>query len=361
MWSHSNHTHVTFCIAPYKIQDHVANEVGHLVIQLHHYHHWFYSVELIWTKGGGGGEVAQLKYSLRCSHVVRTWKILFTKSVRMTEVHLFDSRTTKGGHLWWKSTSRSYAGMAVHLTATCDDMMIVMTHWLHCCYNCAGCACSSRQSVNTSNSFMIKNIMIVFLHYIASFTVSVSLLCVCVKTWESPLLCHYSASVWQHGHLLLSIGSSPCDINLQNTYIHMCECTGKQFLEIHCIYFSNKEIYCIFKTCCTVSVCFPQNAIDFIILSFFCLNNTFFINNAWKFKLQSGYLKVKFCVLYDMSDCLNQQSCLFLTGVDSWILLPARDVCECKSLPSRPTWRWNSSWWCWASTLGLLTGGVCSD
>lgn len=123
-------------------------------------------------------------------------------------------RTTKGGHLWWKSTSRSYAGMAVHITATCDDMMIVMSHWLLCCYNCACCACSSRQSVNTSNRFMIKNIMTVFLQYIASFTVSVSLLCACVKTWESPLLCHYSASVWQHGHLPLSIGSSPCDINL---------------------------------------------------------------------------------------------------------------------------------------------------
>jgi len=114
-------------------------------------------------------------------------------------------------------------------------------------------------------------------------------------------------------------------------------------------------------TCCTVFVCFPQNAIDFIILSFFCLNNIFFINSAWKFNLQSGCLKVKFCVLYDMSDCLNQQSYLFPTGVDSWILLPARDVCECKSLPSRPTWRWNSSWWCWASSLGLLTRGVCSD
>jgi hypothetical protein len=200
---------------PYTSQDHVANEVGHLVIQLHHYHHWFYPVKLIWTEGGGGDEVAQLEHSLRCCHVVRMWKILFTKSVRMTEIPL-TGRTTKGGHLWRTSTSKSYTGMAVDLTATRDDMMIVMSHWLLSCYNCADCACSSRQSLNTSNSFMIKNTMTVFLHYIASFTVSVSLLCVCVcvKTWKSPLLCHYSASVWQHGHLPLSIGSSPCDINL---------------------------------------------------------------------------------------------------------------------------------------------------
>jgi hypothetical protein len=186
--------------------------VGHLVIQLHHYHHRFYPFELIWTERGG--EVAQLNYSLRCSYVVRTWKILFKSQWGWQKFICLTGRTTKVGHLWQKSTLRSYTGMAVHITATCDDMMIVMSHWLLLFYNCAGCPCSLRQSVNTSNRFMIKNIRTIFLQYITSFTVSVSLLCACMKTWESPLLCHYSASVWQHGHLPLSIGSSPYDINL---------------------------------------------------------------------------------------------------------------------------------------------------
>jgi hypothetical protein len=87
-------------------------------------------------------------------------------------------RTTKGGHLWRKSTSRSYAGIAIHLTATCDDMMMVMSHWLLFCYNCAGCACSSRQSVNTSNSVMIKNIMTVFALHCFMYSLIITAVCV---------------------------------------------------------------------------------------------------------------------------------------------------------------------------------------
>jgi hypothetical protein len=36
-------------------------------------------------------------------------------------------------------------------------------------------------------------------------------------------------------------------------------------LEIHFIYLGKKEIYCIFKTCCIISVLFPQNDVYFII------------------------------------------------------------------------------------------------
>jgi hypothetical protein len=43
----------------------------------------------------------------------------------------------------------------------------------------------------------------------------------------------------------------------------------KKILKINFIYLNNKEIYCIFKTCCKVSVLFhTKKAIYFIILSF---------------------------------------------------------------------------------------------
>jgi hypothetical protein len=41
----------------------------------------------------------------------------------------------------------------------------------------------------------------------------------------------------------------------------------KTLIGIYFIYLGNKEIYCIFKTCCIMAFVLPQNAIYFINLS----------------------------------------------------------------------------------------------
>jgi len=48
-------------------------------------------------------------------------------------------------------------------------------------------------------------------------------------------------------------------------------------LEIHYIYLGNKEIYCIFKTCCIISVLFSTKCWFFWNFIFF-FSNTFFLN-----------------------------------------------------------------------------------
>jgi hypothetical protein len=62
--------------------------------------------------------------------------------------------------------------------------------------------------------------------------------------------------------------------------------------EIHFICLGNKEIYCIFKTCCVVSVLLSRECRLFHNYIFFCSNNTFFINHVQKFKYQPSLLKV---------------------------------------------------------------------
>jgi len=67
--------------------------------------------------------------------------------------------------------------------------------------------------------------------------------------------------------------------------------THKKTPEINFIYLGNKELYCIFKTCCII--CFiSSKCCLFHNLIFFCANNTFFINHVLKFKYQPGHLKV---------------------------------------------------------------------
>jgi hypothetical protein len=62
--------------------------------------------------------------------------------------------------------------------------------------------------------------------------------------------------------------------------------------KINFMYSGNKEIYSIFKTCCII--CFPQNAIYFIILSFSVqIIIMFFINHVLKFKYQPSQINVQ--------------------------------------------------------------------
>jgi hypothetical protein len=63
-------------------------------------------------------------------------------------------------------------------------------------------------------------------------------------------------------------------------------------LQIQVIYFGNKKIYCFFKTSCIISVLFSTKWHLIYKCSFFCSNNTFFINHAIKFKCQPGHLEV---------------------------------------------------------------------
>jgi hypothetical protein len=44
--------------------------------------------------------------------------------------------------------------------------------------------------------------------------------------------------------------------------------------ETDIVYLVNKEIYCVFKTCCVTVVLFSQNSICFIIVYCICSNNT---------------------------------------------------------------------------------------
>jgi len=50
-------------------------------------------------------------------------------------------------------------------------------------------------------------------------------------------------------------------------------------LEIIFIYSGNKEIYCIFKTCCIIPVLFSTKCHLFHNLIFFCSNNTIFMES----------------------------------------------------------------------------------
>jgi hypothetical protein len=46
-------------------------------------------------------------------------------------------------------------------------------------------------------------------------------------------------------------------------------------LEIHFMYLGNKEIYCIFNTCCIISLLFSTKCSLFHNFIFFCSNNSF--------------------------------------------------------------------------------------
>jgi len=59
------------------------------------------------------------------------------------------------------------------------------------------------------------------------------------------------------------VNTNTCITNIPRNTLCVCVC-----VYIY-IYVDNKEIYCIFKICCIMSVLFSTNAISFIILSFF--------------------------------------------------------------------------------------------
>jgi hypothetical protein len=69
-------------------------------------------------------------------------------------------------------------------------------------------------------------------------------------------------------------------------------------LEINCIYLGNKEIYCIFKTCCIISVLFSTKCCLFHNFIFSCSKITFFINHAINFSTHPTRIKVKVGVLW---------------------------------------------------------------
>jgi len=55
--------------------------------------------------------------------------------------------------------------------------------------------------------------------------------------------------------------------------------------------FINKEIYCIFKTRCIISVLYSTKYCLFRNLTILCSNNRFFVNNMVKFKLPTWSFK----------------------------------------------------------------------
>ena len=58
----------------------------------------------------------------------------------------------------------------------------------------------------------------------------------------------------------------------------------RRTLEMHFVYLGKKEIYCIFKTCCLLSVLFSTELYLFDAFIVFCSSNTFSIKHVLKFK-----------------------------------------------------------------------------
>ena len=63
-------------------------------------------------------------------------------------------------------------------------------------------------------------------------------------------------------------------------YVNTCRKTP---LEINFMYLDKKEIYCIFKMCCIISVLFSTKCHLFHNFIFLCSNNTYFVNRVLKF------------------------------------------------------------------------------
>jgi len=78
------------------------------------------------------------------------------------------------------------------------------------------------------------------------------------------------------------------------TYVHVCEQMLKTPIEIYLTYLGNKEIYCIFRTCCVISDLLSTQCSLLHNFIFFCSNNMFLINYVPKFKYQPGRLRVKY-------------------------------------------------------------------
>jgi len=77
-------------------------------------------------------------------------------------------------------------------------------------------------------------------------------------------------------------------VKLLETHICIHEACRRTRLKIHIIFLEKKEIKCIFKTCCIISVLFFTEwhlVHDFIIL---CSINTVFINHVLKFNFPTS-------------------------------------------------------------------------
>jgi len=73
--------------------------------------------------------------------------------------------------------------------------------------------------------------------------------------------------------------------SFKDLHQHMVNKCGKNPQDILFVYLGNKEIYCIFNTCCLISY-FQQNALDFIILCF-SSNIACVLHHVLKFKYSS--------------------------------------------------------------------------
>jgi len=73
----------------------------------------------------------------------------------------------------------------------------------------------------------------------------------------------------------------------------VCPHIKKIPLEIYVMYtyFSNKDIYCIFKTCCMISILFSIKCAVFHNFIFFCSNNMFFLKPCVKVEIPTWSFK----------------------------------------------------------------------
>ena len=86
----------------------------------------------------------------------------------------------------------------------------------------------------------------------------------------------------------------PLQFHLLNTCALICKYTQENTLENHFKYLGNKQIYCIFKTRCIISVLFSTKYHLLHNFIFFFSNNIFFINHVLKFKYPAQYNQVKY-------------------------------------------------------------------
>ena len=94
----------------------------------------------------------------------------------------------------------------------------------------------------------------------------------------------------RYANYKLEILDSPLRTLKQPMFTH-ANTHNKTPLTTHCIYSGNKEICCIFKTCCMISVLFPTKFCLFHNF-IFCSPNTFFMNHVPKFKHQPSRIEI---------------------------------------------------------------------
>jgi hypothetical protein len=104
----------------------------------------------------------------------------------------------------------------------------------------------------------------------------------------------------------------------------------KMPLEVYFIFLGNKDICCIFKTCCIIYVLFSEKCYLFRNFFFLCSSNAFYINHVLKFKYEPVHLKVNTCPFH----CSKEVSKDYRTSFSEVSVVVMRFHFDCNSSSS---------------------------